>query len=149
MEHELVDNEHWHFRPTGDITLAVISSTDERILSVDMLSYQTMKAGDHGERLAKTCNNLSFLAGIPESLRTQEVSTAGLPHPEAGLSPLPWTVSASIGKRRVSIKDRDGRRIADHVFPKKVPKERMEQIVAVLLAGVYMLNRWNEDGCSL
>jgi len=119
------------------MTLSVVSSTGEQILKVDMLSQGTMKAGLSGDRLARAMNDLTLAAGLPQLLRGGGVPE--LPHPDAAHSPLPWQVVEN--GRRISVRDADGRRIANREFPGTMPAERVDEIVACLQAGLERLSR--------
>ncbi len=131
------NHEHWHAGPSGDMTLSVVSSTALQILKIDMLAQRTMQAGADGDHLARALNDLTMLAAIPELLRT-ETRDIDLPHPNAGHSPFPWDVA--ITPRRITVNDGHGRKIAERVFPKRMPAERKHELTAAITAGVTRLD---------
>lgn len=104
-------SEPWRVLPTGDMTLCVLDAAGIRILRIDMLSHGTMRAGDDGERLARAYNNLSLVAALPNVLRTGVCELSAylplIPHPEAGVSPMPWMIlSGSANARLVDATER-------------------------------------------
>ena len=129
--------DQWHAAATGNMTLSIVSSTGEQILKVDMLAQGTMKAGVHGDRLARALNDLSLIAALPEFLRGGPLPE--LPHPDAGHSPLPWQVART--RRRIAVHDADGRRIAVREFPHATSPERVDAIVGCLESGLERLAR--------
>ena len=127
----------WSAKPTGDMTLSILDENGLQILHVDMLSYGTMKAGDGGEKLARTMNDLSVLAGFASERYIIDADT--LPQPEAGISPLPWTVKYNEAKRRVVIVDGNKKRIAERDFPSRMDAVYLNRIVACLTEGCLLL----------
>jgi hypothetical protein len=49
----------WTARITGDLTLSILDRNGFKVLGVDMLRTNTMRAGDGGERRARTLNDLT------------------------------------------------------------------------------------------
>ncbi|NCQ28084.1 MAG: hypothetical protein GW802_11735 [Armatimonadetes bacterium] len=133
-------HEKWHVQATGNMTLALLSPSNERILVVDMLARQTIRAGDGGLRLAKTYNDLSLLSRIPDLLVGADTQHRGIPRPDAGTSPLPWSVVSDLERRRLCVKDRNGRVIADRTFPASEPVARVASLFAMVHDGVEVLN---------
>ena len=83
----VAEGERWHARPSGNMTLSVVSSTGEQILRVGMLSQGTMRAGLSGNRLARALNDLSLAAGMPELLSGS--SPPNSPARTPGIAPCP------------------------------------------------------------
>lgn len=80
----------WTSKPTGDMTLSVLDEKGRQILKVDMLKYGVMRAGTNGDLLARTLNDLALIAALPDALATRQIDLdAILPHPDAGISPMP------------------------------------------------------------
>ena len=75
----------WVVKITGDMTLA-ITEGKRIVVRVNMLGQKTMEAGNNGERLCRAINDLSAIADF---FNETEIK---LPHPECGLSPLPWHI---------------------------------------------------------
>ena len=89
----------WEVKIPGNMTLVIIEG--KRIVArVDMLSQNTLKAGDDGNRLCRTMNDLT---AISNAVNSTEIV---LPY-ENGLSPLPWRATWS--ENRYVIKDGKGR----------------------------------------
>ena len=85
----------WEVKISGNMTLVIIE--DKRIVArVDMLSQNTLKAGDNGNRLCRTMNDLT---AISDAVNNTEIV---LPY-EIGCSPLPWR--ATLSEKRYVIKD--------------------------------------------
>ena len=55
----------WMAKITGDMTLSVLDAAGFKVLGVEMLRMNTMRADDGGQLLARTLNDLHLLAGIP------------------------------------------------------------------------------------
>lgn len=106
----------WTVKPTGNMTLAILDG--KRIVArVDMLSQNTLKAGDNGERLCRAINDLSAIANAVNGKRIN------LPH-ESGISPLPWSIRKS--ENRYTICDITGRTICS----RNIVTTEHKQIVA-------------------
>jgi hypothetical protein len=88
----------WVAKPTGNMTLGIIEGK-RIIVRVDMLSQNTMVAGDEGEKLCRSLNDLSAIAACANG------EVIELPY-DSGLSALPWTISKSL--KSYSIRDRYG-----------------------------------------
>ncbi len=96
----------WEVKISGNMTLVIIEG--KRIVArVDMLSQNTLKAGDDGNRLCKTMNDLT---AISDAVNNTEII---LPY-EIGLSPLPWRSTWS--ENRYVIKDAKGRVICSRII---------------------------------
>jgi hypothetical protein len=92
----------WVAMATGNMTLAITEG--KRIVArVDMLSQNTLKAGDDGERLCRAINDLTAIANCVNSTATI------LPYEDCGLSPLPWQIKWS--EKRFAVYDSTGRTI--------------------------------------
>lgn len=127
----------WTAKPTGDMTLSVLDEKGQQILCVKMLSYGTMKAGDGGEKLARTMNDLSVLARFGSG--QTDIAEDDLPQPEAGISPLPWSVRYDPAARRVVIIDGKKKRIAERDYPAKMDPAYLNRIIASLTEGCRLL----------
>lgn len=89
----------WEVKISGNMTLLIIEG--KRIVArVDMLSQNTLKSGDDGNRLCRAMNDLTLISDAVNS--TEIVLTY-----ENGLSPLPW--KAIWSEKRYVIKDAEGR----------------------------------------
>lgn len=132
-------DESWTYGPTGDMTLAVTSSDGRRILRVDMLASATMAAGTNGERLARAQNDLCLLAASPELRAGRRLPV--LPHPDAGVSPAPWSVAWAPDRRRIRIRDGEQRLIAGYDYPAGADLEWIRNVLDTLVAGVKVVNR--------
>ncbi len=122
--------EPWRSVATGDMTLCLVDANGTRILRIDMLGCGTMRAGNGGDRLARAYNDLALLAYCPLLLKqgqthTQDLTTL-LPHPDAGISPLPWSLSHS--ERNAKLTDSLGKRIAEI----ELGKRRYDTLIASL-----------------
>jgi hypothetical protein len=91
---------------TGNMTLSVVAEGGLRILTVDMLAQDTMKHDTNGDRLARALNDLTLIA----------VPSTPLPHPDAGISPTPWSATVDANRRRIAVRGAGGRLIAGHMF---------------------------------
>jgi hypothetical protein len=79
----------WTAKITGDMTLSVLDDRGFKVLGVDMLRMNTMQAGDGGEILVRTLNDLGLLA---QAASAENPSCCTLADPSAGLSPRPWEI---------------------------------------------------------
>ena len=145
----LVTNERWEARATGDMTLSVCSFPvgKEKILTVDMLSQNTMRAGDSGERLARAYNDLWLLSRCPSlasGVDTPEKVLSTLPHKDIGISPIPWTRQTIQQKRSIVVKSAERRRICGRIFPKSTGRYRFGFIQKVLDKGIELINHAEE-----
>ncbi len=89
----------WEVKISGNMTLVIIKG--KRIVArVDMLSQNTLKAGDNGDRPCITINDLT---AISNAFNSTEI----VMRYENGFSPLPW--QATWSEKRFVIKDVTGR----------------------------------------
>ncbi len=107
----------WTAKITGDMTLSILDENGFKVLGVDMLKANTMRAGDGGDLLVRTLNDLTLLAQAADAGCRE---CPKLRDPSAGRSPTPWSVLVQEPKRQVQIRDASGRRIADRGFSKSV-----------------------------
>lgn len=133
----------WQAKATGDMTLAVINERNERILTVDMLSYNTMKAGTNGDILVRAFNNLTLLSKIPfilcgecDIIQLKEI----IPYSDAGISPLPWSVRYESKKRFLKIMDSHNKKIAEKKYSSKIDLNYINTIITVLIDGVKVIS---------
>ena len=131
--------KYWKAKSTGNMTLSVISDVGDIILSVDMLRYQTMKAETDGDILVKAMNDLYLLSAIP-ILIGNSCQKIELPHPEAGLSLLPWTIITDKGSIDVLITDFNNKKIAERKYPKRMIPEKKQEIINTLKQGIDIIN---------
>lgn len=129
-----VSAEQWRFVATGNMTLAVVAADGLCILTVDMLRQKTMAAGLAGARLARACNDLTLLAAAPALVRGEPPPP--LPHPDAGLSPVPWRVDYDPARRRVQVFAATGTSIAARTFPRSISDGAVMAIVETLHDGL-------------
>lgn len=141
-ESEAVPKPNWKSKATGDMTLSVLDEHGRQILKIDMLRYGTMKAENGGDRLARSLNDLALIAAMPDICHTGWVALdATLPHPEAGLSPFPWSVDYDDASRSLEVRDAAGKKIAGRRFPDRIPRQDVEVIVTILRRGVTIVCR--------
>ena len=107
----------WTAKITGDMTLSILDENGFKVLGVDMLRANTMRAGDGGDLLVRTLNDLTLLAQAADAACRE---CPKLRDPSAGLSPTPWSVLVQEPKRQVQVRDASGRRIADRGFSKSM-----------------------------
>lgn len=92
----------WTAKITGNMTLSILDDRGFKVLGVDMLQMNTMQAGDGGETLVRTFNDLRLLA---QAAGSEDPSHWTLTDPSAGLSPRPWEIDFQESKRRVRVRD--------------------------------------------
>jgi hypothetical protein len=139
--------EEWKASITGNMTLSVLSNIgNERILTIDMLSQNTMIAENEGERLAKALNDLYLLGNIPCILRDKKlrIRDMNLPYPDAGHSPFPW-MCIRRGSRLFRVQDGNRRKIAGRQFPASLDFFRLEFVEYVMKSGIECLNNQDYD----
>jgi hypothetical protein len=127
----------WTAKITGDMTLSVLDDRGFKVLGVDMLRMNTMQAGDGGEILARTLNDLGLLA---QAASAKNPSCCTLPDPSAGLSPRPWEIEFQESKRRVRVRDANHRTVGERTFPKSTPPETLTSIVRTMTRAVQRVN---------
>lgn len=127
----------WEAKITGDMTLSILDEHGVKVLGVDMLKANTMRAGDGGDLLARTLNDLSLIAQAADAAGGEGLQ---LRDPSAGLSPTPWSVVAQEPKRQVQVRDLSGRRIADRDFPKSMSAAAFEELVRRIAGAVDQVN---------
>ena len=129
----------WSAKPTGDMTLSVVDEKGFQILKIDMLSYDTMKAGTNGDRLVRALNNLTILAGFGDASYFVEMDD--LPFPDETISVLPWKIDYSKKKRRIVVFDGNHRKIAERTYPKKTTDNEIDAIAKLLAEGCEFLSK--------
>ena len=112
----------------------VVSS---QVLGVDMLRMKTMQAGDGGELLARTLNDLSLLAQAADAADAKELL---LEDASAGLSPLPWQTEFQKRLRRVRVRDANDRLVGERTFPKGTGRETLANIARTTMEAVNKVN---------
>jgi hypothetical protein len=127
----------WTAKITGDMTLSVLDDSGFKVLGVDMLRMNTMQAGDEGETLARTLNDLRLLA---QAVGIENPSSWTLADPSAGLSPRPWEIEFHESKRRVRVRDAKHRTVGERTFPKSTPPELLTNIVGTMTRAVQRVN---------
>jgi hypothetical protein len=120
------------------MTLSVLDDSGFKVLGVDMLRMNTMQAGDEGETLARTLNDLRLLA---QAAGTENPGRWTLADPSAGLSPCPWEIDFQESKRRVRVRDANGRTVGERTFPKSTSQEMLTSIVRAMTWAVRRVNR--------
>lgn len=132
--------ESWYVRPTGNMTLSVLSAADGlQILRTDLLSANVLPAGDNAQRLLVLWNDLELLAAIPDLLAFG-VTSLRVRDPDAGHSPFAWELTLGPDRRSVTVSDGVGRTIAKRSFPKRLEENRLSGIVSALTEGIALLN---------
>lgn len=130
----------WTAKITGDMTLSVLDESGFKVLGVDMLRMNTMHAGDGGETLARTLNDLRLLAHAASS-ENPSPSDWALGDPSAGVSPRPWEIELHESARRVRVRDANRRTVGERTFPKSTTQEMLTNIVRTMTRAVERLNR--------
>lgn len=123
----------WTARITGDMTLSLLDQDGLKVLGVDMLRMNTMRAGDDGELLARTVNDFRLLARAADHADTRPLALADR---SAGLSPLPWRVEYQQQSRRLEVRDARNRIVGERAFPKGVSPETLTRIVQAIRQAV-------------
>ena len=129
----------WTAKITGDMTLSILDEHGVKVLGVDMLKAKTMRAGDGGDLLARTLNDLTLLAQAADAAGGECLK---LRDPSAGLSPTPWSVVVQEPKRQVQVRDARGRGIADRGFPKSMSAAAFAELARQITAAVGRVNDW-------
>lgn len=127
----------WEAKITGDMTLSILDEHGVKVLGVDLLKANTMRAGDGGDLLVQTLNDLTLLAQAADAAGGEGLQ---LRDPSAGLSPTPWSVVVQEPKRQVQVRDARGRRIADRGFPKSQNAAAFAELVRQITAAVGRVN---------
>ena len=101
-----------------------------------MLRMNTMRAGDGGELLARTLNDLTL------SLKPKRPDADGLElwDASAGLSPTRGLDVQDL-KWRVQIRDASGRPIAERTFPRSMTPDIFADVVRQITGAVERINR--------
>lgn len=127
----------WEPKYTGHMTLSILDDGFQ-VLKVDMLGAGTMKFGTNGDILARTENDLKVIAEF--SNNKYGCTEVKLPHPEEGISPLPWSLKYDEEKRRMAVMS--GKRvIADRKFPPSTPFQRINAIIGIIKKGLSIINK--------
>ena len=136
---------NWISKPTGNMTLSVLSQQGLQILKIDMLSANTMTAGTGGNILCRSLNDLFVIAEFSNCLYSFIVDD--LPYPAAGISPLPWVISYDVNKRKIVVKCFGNKLIANRIFPKSVKEETIIEIVNIIEKGIKYLSisKFNDE----
>jgi hypothetical protein len=87
--------------------------------------------------LARAYNDLALLASCPALARGDPPPP--LPHPDADISPGPWRIHYDPSRRRLQVLDREGKRMAERVFPRTVADARITAILKSLAGGLRSL----------
>ena len=127
----------WIAKSTGNMTLSILDENGFKVLGVDMLRMNTMRAGDSGQLLARTLNDLKLLA---QAAFVSDDSSLALSDPSAGLSPKPWWLDIQERPRRIRIYDATDRVIGERTFPSSTGRESQEQIVETMKEAVARIN---------
>lgn len=120
------------------MTLSICDENGFKILGVDMLGSGTMRAGTDGVLLVRTMNDLRLLASFISDPRDEDWRRGH--DEEIGFSPGPWRSEVELGKLRLTIRDREGRKIAERKFPKSLGQARFLAIPDVVHAAVAAIN---------
>lgn len=135
----------WCAKATGDMTLSVLDNAQMRIIRIDMLRYRTMDAGDGGNRLTRAYNDLTVVAACPELLGTSGAAERvglDLPHPDAGISPMPWTIVRT--QKGAKLVSSAGKYIAD-ISWKTCPSDILQASLDLLELSLPMLSQLAAD----
>ncbi len=127
----------WTAKITGDMTLSILDENGFKVLGVDMLQMNTLRAGDGGELLARTLNDLALLA---QAADVTDAHSPELWDASAGLSPTPWCVDVWEKSRRIWVRDARGRTIAERAFPQSTTDAERARIVQRIGAAVERIN---------
>ena len=127
----------WTAKITGDMTLSILDEGGFKVLGVDMLRMKTMRAGDGGELLARTLNDLGLLAQAADAADAKKLV---LEDASAGLSPLPWQFEFQASMRRVHVRDAHDRLLGERTFPKNTSQETLATVAQIMLQAVDRVN---------
>lgn len=119
----------WVAKTTGNMTLAITEG--KRIVArVDMLSQNTLKAGDGGERLCRAINDLTAIANCVNAAATI------LPYEDCGLSSLPWQIKRT--EKRSAVYDSTGKIICSRSVSATNRNQVMADFDAITVALEYI-----------
>lgn len=127
----------WTAKITGDMTLSILDESGFKVLGVDMLRMNTMRAGDGGELLARTLNDLTLLA---QAADVTDACSSKLWDAPAGLSPRPWRMDVHDRTRQVRVRDASGRTIAERTFPQSTSRDTLLRVIRRIRAAIERIN---------
>lgn len=129
----------WTAKATGDMTLSLLDEDGTQILAIDMLSYNTMKAGTEGSLLTRALNDLNIIANFAK--QDYDLDDDNLMFPGDGYSPLPWSLTYDEAKRKIVIRNGKNKKIAEKTYPKSVSDTRIIQYKNIIEDGIERLQR--------
>ena len=119
------------------MTLSILDENGFKVLGVNMLRMNTMRAGDCGELLARTLNDLTLLA---QAAFISDDSSLDLHDPSAGLSPKPWRLDLQERTRLIQIRDATNRIIGERTFPSSMGRNSQESTIEKMKQAVIRIN---------
>lgn len=128
----------WVAKITGDMTLSVLDAAGFKVLGVDMLRMNTMRAGDGGQLLARTLNDLHLLAAAASYPDRESLPLA---YPSEGASPRPWKLVFHQGTRRLQLRDAQRRLVGERTFPKRTEPEKLAAVLDTMRKAVHRVNQ--------
>lgn len=131
----------WTAKATGDMTLSLLDEDGTQILAIDMLSYNTMKAGTEGSLLTRALNDLNIIANFTQ--QDYDLGDDNLMFPGDGYSPLPWSLSYDEKKRRILIRNGNNKKLAEKAYPKSVPDAKIMAYRKTIEEGLAIINSTN------
>ena len=131
----------WTAKATGDMTLSLLDEDGTQILAIDMLSYNTMKAGTEGALLTRALNDLNIIANFAQ--QDYDIDDDNLMFPGDGYSQLPWSLSYDEQKRRILIRNGNNKKLAEKAYPKSVPDAKIMAYRKTIEEGLAIINSTN------
>lgn len=127
----------WTAKATGDMTLSLLDEDGTQVLAIDMLSYNTMKAGTEGSLLTRALNDLDIIARFAK--QDYALDDDSLMFPGDGYSPLPWLLTFDEAKRKIVIRNGNNKKIAEKTYPKSVPDVKISMYRNTIMEGLAKL----------
>jgi hypothetical protein len=129
---------------TGDMTLSLLDDTGFKVLGIDMLAQNTMRAGTNGALLVRALNDLTLISDC-SSTGGNSIDLTDVEGSE--ISPRPWRCESSWKQKKLSIHDGLGSQIATRIFPKHLSEERFGDIVNALDCALNKINHLESQRC--
>lgn len=104
------------------MTYSVVDENNFQVIKMDILSQGLMKAGQMGEDLIESINNLSLISNFPliheDNFLEIEIKKL-IPLPDIGISKLPWNMLINNDERALVIRVGNQKKLAGKTYPFK------------------------------